>query len=388
MNFDFTEDQLALRDTVRKWVQKDYGFEHRRAIARAGAFSGEIWHALSELGLLGLLIPEEHGGLDLGPIEAMVVMEEFGRALLLEPYAQGGLIAPHLLVQAPQPLRQRLLPEIAAGETLVVLAHQEPAARYRLAHVTTRAALAGDGWKISGVKSNVPAASHAHALLVPARVMGAADDEDGVALFLVECGSAAPPVRPAVTLDGTAAAEVVFDDTPAQLVLQAGPGPGGAFGLLERAIDIGIAALCAEGVGTMESLLTLTTEYLNTRKQFGVPIGSFQVLRHRIADMKLQLELARSMSYLASLKLAQPAAERRRFLSQAKLQLGRSMRYVGQQSLQLHGAMGLTDEYIASHYFRRLTALEMTFGDSFHHLGEASRRMDMAAGVYLTAGVD
>ncbi len=382
MDFDFTDDQLALRDTVRKWMDRDYSFESRMEIARSGGFSAKAWESLGGLGLFGLQVSEEHGGLGLGSIEAMVVMEELGRGLLIEPYAQTALVVAHILALAPASVRDRCLPAISAGDMLVVLAQQERTARYRLNQVTTRAARSGDGWQLSGFKTVVPAGSFAQAFVVPARVAGADDDSAGIALFLVQRDGAGVEVESAPALDGSSVAEIGFTDAAAELVVGAGAGPTGAHAVLEGAIDVGIAALCAEAIGAMEALMAMTVEYMNTRKQFGVPIASFQVLRHRMADIKLQLELARSMSYLASMKLADEPDMRRRVLSQAKLQLGRSMRFVGQQCLQIHGAIGLTDEYRASHYFKRLTAIEIGFGDTFHHLGEVSRRMQMTAGVY------
>src|SRR5436305_3478749 len=265
-----------------------------------------------------------------------------------------------------------------SGEALVVLAHQERAARYRLNHVATSAKAAGSAWTVSGAKSIVPVGDRADAFIVPARVSGAADAPEGIALFLVERGAAGVTTRGYPTQDGGRAAEVTFANAPATLLVAAGEGHAA----LEHGVDVGIAAACAEGVGAMDKLVALTVEYMNTRKQFGVPIATFQALRHRIADVKMQLELGRSMSYFASLKLGDPPAQRRRALSQAKLQLGNSMRFVGQQCVQLHGGIGVTDEYAGSHYFKRLTVLEMTFGDTMHHLGEVAARMQDTAGVF------
>jgi alkylation response protein AidB-like acyl-CoA dehydrogenase len=374
MDFDFSEDQEALRDAVRRFVDKDYCFERRTQIARAGGFDRAAWDGLAGLGLTALAVPEAHGGLGFGAVEAMVVMEELGRGLVMEPVAQGALIAPAVLGQAPDELQAAWLPRIAGGEALVVLAHQEAKARYRLSRVATRAV---DG-KLTGVKSLVPAGDVADAFIVPARVSGTDDAPHGVALYLVERSAAGVQTRPYSLYDGSRAAEVHFNDTPAQLI--AGPDQG--LMLLELAADIGIAAQAAEAIGVMEKYLALTVEYMNTRKQFGVVIASFQALKHRIADVKMQLELARSMSYYATLRLGDVPAVRRRALSQAKVQLGNSMRFVGQQCTQLHGGIGVTDEYAGSHYFKRLTVMEMQWGDTLHHLGEVSQRMQDAAGVF------
>jgi alkylation response protein AidB-like acyl-CoA dehydrogenase len=374
MDFDFTEDQEALRDAVRRFVEKDYAFDRRTQIVRSGGFDRSVWEGLAGLGLTALAVPEAHGGLGFGAVEAMVVMEELGRGLVVEPVAQGALIAPAVLGRAPEALQAAWLPRIAGGEALVVLAHQEAKSRYRLHRVATRAV---EG-RITGVKSLVPAGDVADAFIVPARVSGSDDAPEGIALYLVERAAAGVNTRAYSLHDGSRAAEVHFDNTPGQLI--AGPGEG--FALLELAADIGIAAQAAEAVGVMEKYLAMTVEYMNTRKQFGVAISSFQALRHRAADVKMQLELARSMSYYATLRLGDAPAVRRRALSQAKVQLGQSMRFVGQQCTQMHGGIGVTDEYAGSHYFKRLTVMEMQWGDTLHHVGEVSARMQDTAGVF------
>ncbi|MGN6826811.1 acyl-CoA dehydrogenase family protein [Paucibacter sp. M5-1] len=368
MDFDFNEDQESLRDAVRRWVDKDYDFARRHASVKAGGFSRPAWEGLVGLGLSALAVPEAQGGMGFGPVEAMVVMEELGRGIVMEPYAQAALIAPAVLAHAPAELQAAWLPKIAGGEALIVMAHQERGARYRFDQPSTRA----DGLHLSGAKSLVPAGDQADAFIVPALSQG------DLALYLVERSAAGVSTRPYSLQDGSRAADLTLINTPATLLV----GPEQGLAMLEQAIDIGIAALCAEGVGAMEKLVAITAEYLNTRKQFGVVISSFQALRHRMADVKMQLELARSMSYFATLKLGDEPASRRRALSQAKLQLGQSLRFVGQQCIQLHGGIGVTDEYIGSHYFKRLTTMEMQFGDSLHHLGEVSARMQDTAGVF------
>ncbi|MED5618700.1 acyl-CoA dehydrogenase family protein [Ideonella sp. BN130291] len=378
MNFDFTEDQESLREAVRRWVDKGYDFERRRAIVKAGGFDRGVYTQLAELGLTGLYVPEAHGGMGFGPVDAMVVMEELGRGIVMEPLVQGALVAPTALQSAPEAVQAEWMPRIASGDALVVLAHQERGARYRLNHVETSATQAAGGWTLTGAKHIVPAGDQADAFIVPARVSGAVDDPAGIALFLVERAAAGVSARGYGVQDGSRAADVQFGNAPATLIAA----PGAAFATLEAAVDAGIAALCAEAVGAMDKLLALTAEYLNTRKQFGVPIASFQALRHRMADCKMQLELARSMSYYASLKLNDEPAVRRRAIAQAKVQLGRSMRFLGQESVQMHGGIGVTDEYIGAHYFKRLTCIELSFGDTLHHLGEVSQRMQDTAGVF------
>jgi alkylation response protein AidB-like acyl-CoA dehydrogenase len=370
MDFDFSDEQEQLRDAVRKWVDKGYNFERRRSIVKAGGFSRDAYGQLAELGLAGLYISEAQGGLGMGPVEAMMVMEELGRGIVLEPFAQTLMAGGVLSGYAPAAVQSAWLQKIASGESLVVLAYQERAARYHFENCEAKAAPANAGWVLTATKSIVPAGDQADAFMVPAMANGK------MALFLVERTAAGVSTRGYGTQDSARAAEVSLEDAPATLITLEG------LTALTHAIDIGIAASCAEAVGVMDKTLAITVEYMNTRKQFSVAISSFQALRHRVADMKMQLELARSMSYYASLKLNAPFEERRRALARAKYQLGVSMRFVGQQAVQLHGGIGVTDEYIVSHYFKKLTQLEMTFGDTLHHLGEVSARMQDTAGVF------
>lgn len=370
MDFNFTDDQEALRDAVRKWVDRSYGFERRRAITRAGGFDRGAYGELAELGLAGLYVPEDHGGMGMGPVEAMVVLEELGRGIVLEPLAQTLVASGVIGAYAPAAVRSQWLPRIASGEALVVLAQQERKARWRLDACEAQATQSGGDWKVSGDKSVVPAGDQADAFIVPAQASGK------MALFLVERQAHGVGTRGYPTLEGGRAAEVSLRDAPATLLT-----PDGLVAL-QHAVDIGIACTCAEAVGAIDKTMELTAEYMNTRKQFGVPLATFQALRHRMADMKMQQELARSMSYYASLKLNAPTDERRLAMARAKYQLGVAMRFVGQNSVQLHGGIGVTDEYVGSHYFKKLTQLELTFGDTLHHLGEVSSRMQDTAGVF------
>ena len=373
MDFDFSDDQEQLRDAARKWVEKAYSFDRRRAItgaATSAGFSREAYGEMAALGLTGLYIPDTHDGLGLGPVDAMVVMEELGRGIVLEPLAQTLIASAVLSGYAPDAVKTGWLPKIASGDALVVLAYQERAGRYNYAKCEAKSTLALDKWALTATKSIVTAGDQADAFLVPAMANGA------LALFLVERAASGVTTRGYVTQDGGRAAEVMLVNAPATLVTLDG------LTALAHAVDVGIAATCAEAVGVMDKALAITVDYMNTRKQFGVLISSFQALRHRTADMKMQLELARSMSYYAALKLNAPAAERSAAMARAKYQLGVSMRFVGQQAVQLHGGIGVTDEYIISHYFKKLTQLEMTFGDTLHHLGEVSERMQDTAGVF------
>jgi alkylation response protein AidB-like acyl-CoA dehydrogenase len=370
MDFEFSEEQQQLRDAVRRWVERGYDFERRRAIVKAGGFDRAVYGQLAGLGLAALYISDDFGGMGMGPVEGMVVMEELGRGIVMEPVAQALIAGATLQAYAPREMKAAWLPKIAGGEAIVVLAHIERKSHWKLDACEARATQAGGGWKLTGHKSVVPAADRADAFLVPAVADGK------LALFLVEKSSAGVSTRGYVTQDGSRAGELTLQDATAALVTQDG------LAALEYAVDVGIASICAEAVGVMDKTMELTVEYMNTRKQFGAALSTFQALRHRIADMKMQQELARSMSYYATLKLNAPADERRRALARAKYQLGVAMRFIGQQSVQMHGGIGVTDEYAGSHYFKRLTQLELTFGDTLHHLGEVSRQMQDTAGVF------
>lgn len=373
MNFDFTDEQEQLRDAVRKWVDKSYTFDRRRSIEATGGFSKEAFDELNALGLGGLIIDEAFDGLGMGPVEAMVVMEELGRGIVLEPYTQTLIASGILTNYASDDIKKEWLPKIASSEAFVVLAYQERSARYRLeqcAAQASRSTASGDSYDLNAIKSIVPAGDHASAWIVPAMLDGR------MALFLVERDAEGVKAVAYGTQNGGRAAELSMSNTPAVLLTKDG------LSALEWGVDIGIAATCAEAVGAMDKLVALTVEYMNTRKQFGVNISSFQALRHRMADIKMQLELARSMSYYATLKVNAPAAERRAAMARAKYQLGLSMRFVGQQTVQLHGGIGVTDEYAGSHYFKHLTQLEMTFGDTLHHLALVSNNMQETAGVF------
>lgn len=369
MDFDFSDDQQQLREAARRWVEKAYTFEHRRMAVQAGGFQRESWNALAELGLTALNIPEAHGGMGMGAVEAMVVMEEMGRGMVLEPLAQSFITAKVLSHYAPEAVHATWLPRIASGEALVVLAHQERRSRYRLDICESKAALTQDGYTLIAHKSIVPAGDKADAFIVPAQLDGK------IALFLLEREASGVSTQGYLCQDGSRGSELDAERSPATLITTDG------LAALELAADIGSAAVCAEAVGVMEEVLGITADYLNQRKQFGVAIASFQALRHRLADMKMQLELARSMSYYASLHLDHAPEHRRRAVARARVQLGQSMRFVGQQAVQLHGGIGVTDEYIVSHQFKKLSQLEMTYGDSLHHLGEVSGRMLEIAGV-------
>ena len=371
MDFNFTEEQTAVQDTVRRFIAKDYGFEQRRALAKsAEGFSRVHWRQFADLGLLALPFPEEFGGINGNAVDTMLVMEAFGRGLVLEPYLTTVILAGGLIRDAgSQAQKEDLLPAIAGGGLLMALAHYEPGTRYALNHVTTLAKPDGSGWKLSGSKAVVLGGGAADKLIVLARTSGAPRDKDGISLFVFNRNTSGVSVRGYPTQDGARAAEIKFDGVSIGSEALIGT-QGAALPVIERALDYGIAALCAEAVGAMVALNDATLEYLKTRKQFGTPIGRFQSLQHRMVDMVIATEQARSMATLAAVKVDSPdAAERRRAVSAAKAYIGQQLRYVGQQAVQLHGGMGVVDELNVSHYFKRLTMINATFGDTDHHLG-------------------
>ena len=374
MDFNFSEDQEQLRDAVKRWVSKDYTFERRNKIIAAGkgqgGFDAAVYQELAGLGLAGLNVPESHDGLGMGAVDAMVVMEELGRGMVMESVAQTLIASRVLATFADGAVQAAWLPKLASGEATLSLAYQESAARYKLDACQATASKASSGYVLSGKKALVVAGDQVTGYIVSAKLDGK------LALFLVERAAAGVKTAAVGLQDGSRAAEVTLDNAAATLITTDG------LAALELAVDAGIALLCAEAVGVMDTTLAMTVEYMNTRKQFGVVISTFQALRHRVADVKMQLELARSMSYYAALKMETPAAERRACMARAKYQLGQSMRFVGQSAVQLHGGIGVTDEYMVSHCFKKLTQLEMTFGDSLHHLGEVSDRMQDTAGVF------
>lgn len=369
MDLSYSEDQTLLADSVARFVRNEYGFETRRALAAGDAgFDAANWKAFAELGWLAIPFAEADGGLGGDPVATMVLMEQFGRGLVVEPYVPGILLGGALVAAAgDEAQRRRLLGGLIAGDTHLAFAHGEPEGRYTLAHVATRAEAADGGFALTGRKSVVHNAEAADALIVSARTAGATTDSDGLSLFVVPRGADGLTLRPYRTIDGLRAAEVALDGVAVapDAVLGA---PGGAFPVIEETVDRATAAVCAEAVGIMDVLRETTLEYLKTRKQFGRPLGSFQALQHRAVDMLVACEEARSLVLMATLSLDSPPAERRRAVSAAKAHIGSAGRKVGQEAVQMHGGMGVTDELKVGHYFKRLTMIDTFFGDAAHHL--------------------
>jgi pimeloyl-CoA dehydrogenase small subunit len=370
MDFDLSEEQSAIRDSAERLLRERYGFEARRAIMAAEpGFSREMWSAYAGMGLLGMPFSSADGGFDGGPEGVMIVSELLGEALALEPWLATVVLGGGFLRHAASPAqRASLLPGVIQGTTHLAFAHTEPQSRYDLADCATGAVMQAGGWVLDGAKKVVLHGASADHLFVTARVSGGRLDPAGIGLFLVPADATGVTRRGYTTHDGMRAADIAFEHVGVGADALLGS-PGDGLALAERVVDEAIAALAAEAVGAMQAALKLTLEYLNTRKQFGRAIGSFQVLQHRAADMMVAIEQARSMAMLAAMQAGEPdAAMRRRQMRAVKIEIGRAARFVGQQSIQLHGGIGMTMEYAIGHYFKRLTAIDTLFGDADHHL--------------------
>lgn len=380
MDFDLSDEQLLLKEAVSRWAGAAYPSLDAVQAARAAplGFSAARWRELAELGVLALPFAEADGGFGGGPVETQLVMEALGRALAPEPYLASvvlGGAALRLAANAAQ--REALIAGLIEGEQRLAFAHAEAQARYDLNDVAATATREGAGWRLDGAKSVVLNADAATTLIVSARSGGARRDAEGITLFLAPADAPGVTIRAYPTQDGGRAADVTLDGV--RLGAEAALGQVGAgLPIVERVVEQGVAALAAEAVGLMEALLALTVDYLKTRKQFGVPIGTFQSLQHKAVDMFVALEQARSMAlYAAMAAQGEDAGERRLGISAAKTQINKSARFVGQTAVQLHGGVGMTMEYLGAHMFRRLSMIELTFGDTPWHL----RRVAQAGGL-------
>jgi pimeloyl-CoA dehydrogenase small subunit len=376
MDFDLSEEQRLLKESLDRLLGDRYAFEQRKAYAQnMEGWSRDLWAQYAELGLLGLPFEEQYGGSAGGPVETMIAMEAFGRALGLEPYLATVVLGGGFLRHGASAEQcADLIPKIAAGDLTLAFAHTERQSRYDLHDIATRATREGSGWGIEGEKGVVLHGDTADKLIVTARVGGGRRDRDGVAAFIVDAKAPGVSRRGYPTQDGLRAAEIALSGVRVGLEGVLGE-PGAALPLIERVVDEAIAALCAEAVGAMAVMHELTVEYLKTRRQFGREIGSFQILQHRAVDMLIALEQARSMAMFATMMAAEEnAAERRNAVAAAKVQIGRSGKFIGQQAIQLHGGIGMTMEYKVGHYFKRVTMIDTMFGDADHHLRELARR--------------
>jgi pimeloyl-CoA dehydrogenase small subunit len=375
MDFDLTEEQRLLRDSIDRLVVNQYTFEKRKGyLGEPDGWSRALWTQYAELGILGLPFAEQHGGFGGGGIETMVVMQALGRGLALEPYLATVVLAGTALRLAGSEAQlARLVPPIADGKLLFAFAHGERQARYDLPDVLTTARPKGGAWVIDGAKSVVSHGDGADQLVVSARTSGNRGDTSGITLFIVDANANGVARRAYTLRDGTRAAEITLAGVEVggdALLGRAGE----AFPVIERVIEAGIAATAAEAVGAMEAMQAMTLEYLKTRVQFGRKIGDNQALQHRATEMFMSLEQGRSLAMLAAMTVDEAdAAERARTVSTVKVGVGQAARFVSQNAVQLHGGIGMTEEYAVGHYFRRCMVIEHSFGDTGHHLSKLAR---------------
>ncbi len=366
MDFDFTDEQNMLRDSVAKWAAAEYDFYKRRAMLASPDAWQKNWATYAEFGLFAAPLAEEHGGLGGGPLDVHVVMEEFGKALVVEPYLQTAVLGAGALKYAGSAAQQaEHLPVIASGERVIAFAQAEPKSRWNLGDITTSAKASGAGFTLNGTKSVVIGGPQADHLLVTARTAGGQRDREGVALFLFPKNTKGVTTRDYPTVDAFRASEIHFDNVALGAEHRLSED---ALPIIERIVDEANAALCAEAVGAFRMMHSLTMDYAKTRKQFGRAIAEFQVLQHRMVDMFMALEESVSMALLATLKLDAPAIERAKAVAAAKVRIGKAARFIGENAVQIHGGMGVTDEMRVSHYFKRATMIDAQFGNADHHL--------------------
>jgi len=366
MNFQLSDEQIQLRDSVQRVLADHYSFEQRRAIAASvDGWSAPAWRQLVELGVTAMTIPEAHGGFGRGAADLLPVLELFGRVMLMEPFLAASVLGATAVRLAGDPAAQdRWLAKLASGESLLAFAHDEIGARHARLWVETRAVAKGAAWVLSGRKLNVLHGSLAERLVVTARISGAPGDRDGLALFLVDPAAAGLTLRTHRLVDGTLAAELTLAGAAAEPLGDPRDGAA-ALAAIQGTLDAGIAAACAEAVGAMRAAYDLAIAYINTRRQFGRAIGENQALRHRAAEMLVSLETARSAAIAAALAIDDPgASEAGADLLRAKMLIGRHGRFVAQAAIQMHGGIGMTEEYAVGHYLRRLTVLDQLFGDA------------------------
>ena len=370
MNFSLGEEQRLLRDSAERFVRENCALDQRRAlVAGEPGYSERSWRQMAQLGWLGVNVPEPCGGTGGGPVETMVLMEAFGAGLLLEPYFPSVVLGGNLVAMAgSEAQKQALLPALVAGDLKLTFAWVEPQSGYDLFDIETTAARGDGGYVIDGAKGVVLGAATADKLIVSARTRGMTRDRDGIGLFLVDREAEGVRLRDYRTADGLRAAEITFEAVVVDDDSVLGD-PYDALPVIEAVAERAIAALCAEAVGVMDVIVRDTAEYLKTRRQFGRPIGSFQVLQHQLVDMLTASEEARSMMYVATLRLGErDARTRAKAISGAKHIAGRNGRLIGQRAIQLHGGMGMTEEMAVGHYFKRLTMIDVMFGDAAYHL--------------------
>jgi pimeloyl-CoA dehydrogenase small subunit len=367
MDFDPSDDQRLLLESVSRMLADNYGFAQRKTyLVQKEGYSPAMWSKFAELGLLGLPFAEEYGGFGGGAQEIMLVMQAFGRVLVLEPFLSTVVLCGTAIQTAGSDAQKKaLLPAIAEGSLKLAFAHGERQARYDLTDVVTTAKQSGGGWVLDGSKTVVSHGEAADRLIVSARTSGDRYDEDGITLFLVDSTAQGVARRGYATRDETRAADVSLSNAPGEVLGEVGKG----LAIIERIVEAGIAATAAETVGAMEAMNEMTLEYSKTRVQFGQPIGSYQVVQHRLSDMFMAQEQGRSMAMLATMSVDNDdVAERRHDFALAKVGVGQAGRYVSQSAVQMHGGIGMTEEYAVGHYFRRCMVIERLFGDPAYYL--------------------
>ncbi|MEI5682008.1 acyl-CoA dehydrogenase family protein [Mesorhizobium sp. CCNWLW179-1] len=378
MDYRFSEEQSMLKDSLQGWLGRNYQFDQwRRLIARKPPHSEENWKSFASMGWLGITIPEAHGGLGFGAIDQMIIGEAFGSHLVTEPYLSSIVFGSNLILEAGTEVQKaEWLPRIAEGTARLAFAFAEKQSRFSLNTVATHAQKTSNGYTISGEKILVLDAPSADKLIVLARTGGDTTDKTGLSLFLVDPKNPGVSIRAYSTVDDRQAADIIFDNVVAEALIGS---EGDALLAVEAVTDRAIAYLCAEGVGAMQALIEATLAYVKVRKQFGQAIGDFQIIQHRIVDLRVQLECSRALTLYAAVSATADANERARAASAAKVQVGRSARIVGRNAIQLHGGIGMTNELSIGHYFKRLLMVETMLGDiDFHQKRFASLPSELA----------
>lgn len=369
MDFNFTDEQNMIRDSLSRLIREQYDFDTRREVINSeSGWRSEMWQQFAELGLLAAPFSEEDGGLGGNAVDSMVVMEEFGKGLVVEPFLPSVVIGGGFLKHGGNAAqKEEFISGIVSGEAIFAFAAYEPQGRYNLADLTVTAKANGSSYTLNGHKSVVIGAPWATHLIVTARTGGGQRDAEGVSVFIVPKSAAGVSTRDYPTVDGLRASEIYFENVEVSGDHMIGA-EGAALPLVEKVVDEAIAATCAEACGVMQQLHATTVEYSKNRKQFGVPIGSFQVLQHNMVDMFVEHQQSVSMTYMVTLKLEEDEITRKKAASAAKVQIGRGGRFVGQNAVQIHGGMGVTEELNVGHYFKRISMIENQFGTVDHHL--------------------
>ena len=369
MNFTFNEEQTLIQSQVSQFIQRDYDWEKRKSLATSElGFSESNWKTFAELGWLGISLSEESGGFGGTALETMIIMEEFGKGLVLEPFLETVVLSAGLIDSCGNTEQKKeIIPKVISGEIHLALGFSEPQSRFDLANINTEAKLKGDGYILNGYKSVVMNGPNAKKFIIPARTSGKQNDREGISLFLVDSETNGISLRNYPTVDDRRASEITLENVEVSTNCLLGHKDKG-FEELDNAIDTATIAICAEAVGAMEVLYKSTVEYSKTREQFGQPIGKFQVLQHRMVDMFMEYEQTKSLLYMATIKKVENSEDYKKSISGLKYQVGKAGKFIGQQSVQIHGGMGVTEELNIGHFFKRLTSITTIFGNTDYHL--------------------